>query len=394
MKSSYKNNPYLLFLPILLLYLIIIFVKAEDILKGDEGRYLFFAENLTNGFYSPPPPDINLTNGPGYPIVLTPFKAIHLPLISFKLLNAVFLFLAAIYFYKTLLLYTKQKTAQFTAVLFGLYFFFTKNLPYVYSVLTEAFSVFLMTLFAYSFCSLLREKKPKLIKALVTAFLLGYLALTKIIFGYVISAGIIIFLLYSIILKNKKARLAFVIFILALSFCIPYLIYTYSLTGKTFYWGGGGELLYWMSSLDKSEFGDWRPGHPYETVAYDSLQEKENHRFYRRISKLNFVEKNRALKKEALKNIKKEPKKFLMNWFANISRMLFDYPHSYRPQTLKTYFTMIPNMFIFVLSILFLFITIINHRKIPQDRQLPFERKQENVLPGSALDRIMACLCL
>lgn len=45
---------------------------------------------------------------------------------------------------------------------------------------------------------------------------------------------------------------------LALLICSPYLVYTYALTGKIFYWGNSGGLsLYWMSSPHPQEFGDW-----------------------------------------------------------------------------------------------------------------------------------------
>jgi hypothetical protein len=44
---------------------------------ADECRYISFAENLLNGFYSPPSPNINLWSGPGFPIILMPLVSLH-----------------------------------------------------------------------------------------------------------------------------------------------------------------------------------------------------------------------------------------------------------------------------------------------------------------------------
>ena len=80
-------NIYYKLTPFLLLYLIICIVFAPHENVGDEGRYLYFANNLLSGFYSPPYPEINLWNGPGYPLFLAPFIFFELPLIALRLLN-------------------------------------------------------------------------------------------------------------------------------------------------------------------------------------------------------------------------------------------------------------------------------------------------------------------
>src|SRR5690349_1086566 len=42
---------------------------------GDEWRYLYYADNLLHGFYSPHD-RVFLWNGPGYPLLLAPFVGI------------------------------------------------------------------------------------------------------------------------------------------------------------------------------------------------------------------------------------------------------------------------------------------------------------------------------
>ena len=84
-----RNNSWFLFSPFLLLYLIISIAFAQNALVGDEGRYLAFAHNLLNGFYSPPAPEINLWNGPGYPLLISIILMLKLPLIAIRLINGI-----------------------------------------------------------------------------------------------------------------------------------------------------------------------------------------------------------------------------------------------------------------------------------------------------------------
>lgn len=357
-KLNYKQNPLILFLPFLFLYLIIIILFSKDILVGDEGRHLFFAKNLIKGCYSPPRSGINLSVGPGYPIILMPLVLLNLPLIYLKILNAFFLYLAIILFYKTLTFYLKRKTTLLFAFLLGLYFPLYQELPFI---LTETFSFFLVTLFMFCYCCLFQRKRAIFIEIIFASVLLAYLALTKVIFGYVILVGIFLFMTYSFIKRLKKVRLTALIFMLAMLFCIPYLIYTYSLTGKIFYWcDTGGDNLYWMSTPYENEFGDWN------VSRFDKFLDKKQERkeFLEKIPKLNRIERDEAYKREAIKNIKSYPEKYAINWLANIGRIFFSYPYSYKKQSFRTYFTIIPNMFIVVLGIIFSYITFINRKKI------------------------------
>lgn len=97
MNIKLKRNPFLLFSPFLLYYVYYILKHKWPVLYGDEPRYIGFAVNLLHGFYSPPAPGINLWNGPGYPIVLMPCAALHLPVIFYLLLNALFYYFSIIY---------------------------------------------------------------------------------------------------------------------------------------------------------------------------------------------------------------------------------------------------------------------------------------------------------
>src|SRR2546426_604258 len=86
------------FLPLLAFYLVIVLVFAQDGFQGDEGRYVKFASNLTQGYYADAV--YFLWNGPGYPLLLTPFMALGCSWLLVKLLNAFFLFGGLLYFYR------------------------------------------------------------------------------------------------------------------------------------------------------------------------------------------------------------------------------------------------------------------------------------------------------
>jgi len=94
------RNPYLIFSPFLLFFIAYVFFFLTDGVSGDQPRYLMYADNLIHGFYSPP--ELDLRNGPGYPIILVPFVALNLPFVSMTILNAVMHYLSIVFLFKAL----------------------------------------------------------------------------------------------------------------------------------------------------------------------------------------------------------------------------------------------------------------------------------------------------
>lgn len=341
----------IIFLPLLMIYLLIVLVANTDYLWGDEGRYIQYATNLLNGYYSPHD-KILLENGPGYPIILMPFVKLKLPWLTAKLLNAIFLFMAIIYFYHMLRIYIKERSAIFFSYLLGIYYPFLRC---IHLLVTEALAILLVCGFSFHLCKLYRDGKYHWAQLMVSSVYLGYLALTKVFFGYVILIGLLMFLFLYLWKKKDAYKKTFLVYLIALLCCIPYLFYTYSLTGKIFYWGtAGGQLLYLMSSPYAEELGDWH--------ARDS---KNNQEFYGAIWGLSAIEKDNVYKKQAIKNIINHPVKFILNWVANVGRLAFNYPFSYDTQKLSSYFYMIPNMFLIVFCILCLYPAYLGRRLIP-----------------------------
>jgi hypothetical protein len=166
------------------------------------------------------------------------------------------------------------------------------------------------------------------------------------------------FLIHRFRSSTKKSIL---IFSISLLFCLPWLFYTYSLTHKPFYWTNSASMsLYTMSTPYKNELGDWK--------TEQELLSNLNHKvFIDSILKLPPLERDQAYKVAAINNIKTHPKKYFLNWIANIGRLLFSYPFSDKQQTLTSYFTIIPNMFIVVFIILTIPVFIVYYKRFPDE---------------------------
>ena len=350
-------------LPLLFLYLLIVALHLPTSLDGDEARYVIYARNLSQGYYSLPG-EIRLENGPGYPLILLPFVLSKAPWGAARLLNAPFLFFAILYFFCTLRRYLKESHAFYAALILGLNPLFLKELHLLY---TEVFSIFLTSGFAFHFCKAHRREEGKRRELVIAAFYLGFLALTKFFYGWVLMTGFIFFLAASWIRKTEVLRKTFWLYLLALLFCTPYLVYTYSLTGKPFFWGtNGGVCLYWMSSPFEGELGDWLGSRTNQLQAFGIRETMKHHRkIFDEISSLGLAEADARLTAEALRNIRNHPFKFIKNWFCNIGRSLFDYPFSYTFQRMSTLFNIGINMFIAVFSGVCAYLSFIGRRRIP-----------------------------
>jgi 4-amino-4-deoxy-L-arabinose transferase-like glycosyltransferase len=205
---------------------------------------------------------------------------------------------------------------------------------------------------------------------------IGYLVLTKPVFGYVLIFMFLgLFFLMLKDFKNINYRKGLIILFTAFIVNAPYLIYTYNLTGRVFYWSNfGGDNLYWMTTPFKGEYGSW---YDYNNIENDSLEfsymipggeeiVRSNHKSdYEGILSLRGVEQDDALRKIAICNIKAHPVKFLMNCISNFGRIIFNFPYTFKLQTPRTLVRLPFNGIIMVLALFCLIPTIINWRKIP-----------------------------
>ena len=372
------KNPFVLFLPFFILYVILVFVKPTHGIEGDEGRYLNFAQNLIHGFYSPPAPNINLWNGPGYPILLVPFVVFHLPLICITLLNAILNYFSIILLFKTLQQYVPFKMAFIFSLFWACYYISYGELVVIY---TEVFTSFLITLLIFYLVKSFNIGNKSIKNAIFSGLIIGYIVLTRVIFGYVLLVMLIGFALLFVL--NKKVinyRRGLLILLVAMITITPYLIYTYHLTGKLYYLGdSGGMSLYWMTSSNENELGDWH--HERDVHYIPTLNSKIeitadqkmipgwnnslylNHfEDYKKIDQYVGVERDDTYKKIALSNIRRNPVKYLKNIVSNVERLFFNFPYSY---TLQHSSIKIAFSGMVVIGMIFsLFISLINFRKI------------------------------
>lgn len=385
------TNPFLLFLPFLVFYIVLILIYATPDLYGDESRYLLFATNLTNGFFSPPPPFLDLGNGPGYPLIMAPFVALKLPLISVKLLNALFYYISAVLLFKALQTIVPYKFAVTISFVWALYPNTFEQIPYAIS---EVFASSLIPLFIFCITFAFNNVSKKIVNRYIIAagLTLGYLALTKPIFGYVILT--MIFGTIVLVIINRKSvnyKRILVILLIALGVTTPWLAYTYHMSGRIFYWSSfGGNNLYWMSSPYESEYGDWHsnifddinePAEgliPGSSKIIQSVHQKDFEKIFDSPEARKLYIKNGevhgkpytgliqddVLKRIACDNIKSHPFKFIQNCVSNVGRMIFNYPTSYtlqKPSTLKR----LPiNGILLVLSLFCCIMTVTYWRKV------------------------------
>lgn len=340
---------FTVFLPLLIVYVALILAFSSSEPSHDEPANLSYAQNITEGFYTSAD-YIDLTKPPSYPLFLSPFVAFEIPLVIPKLINAVFLFLAVFYFYHTLLIYMEKKYAIIGSYVVGL---FPTILLYLHLLIAEAMALLLICGFVFHFSRMVRNKQISWKQLLFSSLYLAFLALTKSIFGYVLTVGLAVFFVLYILRKKTVVLKSLLVFLLALLFCLPYLAYTYSLTGEVFYWGtNGGELLYWMATPYPDEYGEWWM----DKVVLDweeYPQLYKNHGvLFRQLLPLSPFQRDAIFRQRAINNIVQHPLKYFQNWIANIGRLLFNYPLSYTSQKLHKFYSFIPSMFLVVVGVL------------------------------------------
>ncbi|MEP7143490.1 MAG: glycosyltransferase family 39 protein [Ferruginibacter sp.] len=369
-KIKIPKNPFVLFAPFLLLYIVLIIIFPTDGMFGDESRYLIYAEYIIKFFH----PDIidgfdYLGNGPGYPVILVPFVALHLPFICITLLNAVFYYFSIVLLFKTLIQFTSFTSALVVSLFWACYYNLYEYLMLIY---TETFITFLISLLVFCIVNAFKSGASK--KSIYLAgIVFGYIALTKPIFGYILLCLLICMgLLWIMNRKVINYRKGILILIVALATTSPYLIYTYHVTGKIFYWSSfGGNNLYWMSTPFNGEYGDWirdpveiNESNPKYVKGYKAIITSNHQKDYEEINKYTGLERDDAYKRIAIKNIKSHPAKFLENCFCNIGRILFNYPYSYTLQKTSTLIRIPLNGIITVLALFCIIPTFKNWKKI------------------------------
>ena len=340
------------YLPILIIYFGLIFVFGANELVSDRLRYWLFSENLLNGFYFDP--KNTLWNGPGYPIYIALLRSLGIGWEIIVYTNGVLLYLSVLFFEKII-----SKFIEKPIYITYLFAFWEPVLLYQYlpHLMTEVFVIFLISILVWVHLSEIKYKK------IILGFILSLIILTKVIFFYVVA--LMIFLSLTIKIFRKK-RFALPL-VLSIVFCTPYLFYTYNLTSKIFYFSNaGGSSLYWMSQPTPFFKGDWNGGYGYfqnnqniATKTYNEFLKQYSWPIHKELEKLNWIEKDEALKKLAIKNIRENKFKFIKNWINNFGRLFFGYPFTFHTPnwqhiliTFKQSFYIVGLLIVYLISIM------------------------------------------
>jgi 4-amino-4-deoxy-L-arabinose transferase-like glycosyltransferase len=255
-----------LLLPLLGVYVAaMLLLPAREGWAGDEPEYLNLAGNITNGFYREGTDDgpldmcfpgwqtSDLWYGPGFPAFLAPLVALDLPVSVIRLVGPLLLLASVLLFHRLLLRAVPPRAALAGALGLGLFLPFLRYLPFLHS---EFLALAFVVLAMLGTTAALRGRRPWTIAA--TAAALAGLALTRVAFGWVLTLLFAIWLVAWLVGRADRSRRLALIHGLALALCVPWLVYTYSVTDRPLLWGtSGSRSAYWMSSPYAADAGDW-----------------------------------------------------------------------------------------------------------------------------------------
>lgn len=297
--------------------------RAREPSFGDEWRYVWYAQNLLGGAFTPRDNPM-IWNGPGYPVLLMPFAALELPVLVPKLFNAVLVAAAVAFTQATLRRYTTTGWAAVGAMTLALLPASVQHLQFTY---TEPLSLALLSAAIY-----FARHRPLLGGALFAATIM-----VKVLFGPV---------LLLMLLVMAGLRRVNVALLLAFALCVPWLAYTHSVSGRWLHWSSAsGQMLYWLATPWSDEKGDWfhhravkntpllfaHHGAIYEQLKGPSEDTAgtEVERVLPGIGKLASPEADLEFRRMARENALAHPLLFARNWVFNVGRLLVDAPFTF-----------------------------------------------------------------
>ena len=295
----------------------------------DEAGYLELAERITHGAYvagdedalldeDPASPD--LWFGPGLPLTLAPLVALDIPMEGIRLAGPLCLFGAMLLFYVLARDRWGPRVGLVSVYAVGLY-------PPFWPLLSNLHSEPLAILFvAAAMLGLARHlARPSPWSFVLASGSLAGLALTRVAYGWVLTAMLVTGLAWWIVRRGSVASRVTAITAVALLLCAPWLAYTFAKTDRPFQWGNSGALsLYWMASPYAGDSGDWRQADD----VFTDPRLAPHRAFFASLRGLTLAEQNASIEREALSNIGGHPLAYAGNVVANASRMLVNRPYS------------------------------------------------------------------
>lgn len=307
-------------LPILAFYTLV--QLGVHTARNDEPAYLAYAHNLPHMLESQMYHRFDfLWHGPAFPALLAPFVALHVPLALTRFVFGPVLLFATLSIFQRLVhdFVPSRRGALVATYALAAYLPFFTTVGHLHVEVLAALCIMIAT------ACLLRAFRGARRDHIWAAVALAVLALSRVEFGYVLMAGLVISLVWLALHRGSNvARKSASAAALALVLCIPWLLYTHQVSGRAVYWGDAGGLqLYWMTA--PNNIGDWHTNH--EAFTYPQLGAEA--RVLRPLQTLTPAKRDARLQHIAVQNIKSQPKHYLTNVVFNVGRLLFNSPYSY-----------------------------------------------------------------
>lgn len=336
-------------LPLIVLFAVLVHVTVRALTDvefyGDEVRYYLQASALANGgsMY----PEGLIRNPPLFPAMLAFLLRVGVPPDYLACLSIAFMAIASGLVFSMSCRFLAWPWALLVAVLFTLY---PPNILLGSRIMTEPLASMLLLLLCRSMLDVRPQNIPGLLKGAGIVILLAMLALTKPVFAYAYVVAIVILIVFAVFatahVRQYRLRLAMIL-AFSLIACTPYLAFTHKQTGGYFSWlTSDAEHFYWMSVGGEDIWGNWVPvsrarqqgalvasGVVAELDTFEALPREESALY---------------LRERTLERIRANPEIYVRNVFANVARVLFNYPFSFRSQSLMTYGYILPNMTVYL----------------------------------------------
>ncbi len=318
-------------LPLLAFLLVMSTVVDRGAVDGDVGPILAAAHRILEGHYAvlgtSNPVDF-LWHGPGLPAFLAPLIALGTPLSELRLTSPLLMFAAVLLFYRLLRFRLSHRPALIGAYALGLYG------PAYYvlgSPAKEPLALVLSIIALNGTARYIRSGRRR--QAVVAGLAFGALAMTRLEYGWVIAIMLAVGVTWSLAAwlrhgtasrQTRTARRWMTVCAVGMLACVPWLAYTYALTGHLFYWGNSGGLsLFWMSV--PGQLGEWQPLH---SVFVDPALASYR-AFFSHLATLSPVQADLALQHAAIGHALAHPASYALNLLANIGRTFIGWPFAF-----------------------------------------------------------------
>src|SRR3954471_6736429 len=264
-------------------------------------------------------PRAYLWHGPGLVVFLAPLVRLHLPLVAIRFVEPVLLGCAVLLFHRLLRVRLGPRASLAWTYAFGLYVPFFSVLPHVHK---EPLCILLVVAGMLALTRGLADGRRLPLAGAGLA--LGALTMVRLEYGWVTFALLAVAVLGWVRRRHSvTARRLVAVAAVGVAACAPWLVYTYSLTGRPLYWGSSSGLsLFWMSPTLPGQTGQWYA--PDRVLGDRALAPYRP--LFRRLQTCDPVRSDLWLRDRAAANIRARPAGYARNLAANVTRLFFAIP--------------------------------------------------------------------